>query len=183
MRTSLLEKYEGRDFVTQDKLIGVGITVGVDGITLDQQLYVESIVISGMDSTKVRDISRPLDPGMDLSARHDNEEELNPTIYPYLSILGQLMFVASMTRPDLTNSVRVLGRRAASPCMRDWCGLQHVLRYMAGTLDVYINYGRGLEIWREGTESSWWDMGIPTGSPTPKDTGVSRATYCYRTDR
>ncbi|CAM9615615.1 unnamed protein product [Choristocarpus tenellus] len=96
-----------------------------------------------MGSTEVRETSTPMDPGMDLSARHDNEEELNPTIYPYASILGQLMFLAGMTRPDLANSVRELGRKGASPFMRHWRGLQHVLRYVAGTLDVCIHYGQG----------------------------------------
>ncbi|CAM9236670.1 unnamed protein product, partial [Choristocarpus tenellus] len=51
------------------------------------------------------------------------------------------MFLPGMTRPDLANSVRELGRRAASPCMRHWRGLQHILRYVAGTLDVCIDYG------------------------------------------
>ncbi|CAM9546313.1 unnamed protein product [Choristocarpus tenellus] len=82
MRASLLELYEGRDFGTPDKVIGVGTTVGADGITLDQQLYAESIVMVGLSSTEVRYTSRPLDPSMDLSPRHHNEEELNPTSTP-----------------------------------------------------------------------------------------------------
>ncbi|CAM9231875.1 unnamed protein product, partial [Choristocarpus tenellus] len=53
------------------------------------------------------------------------------------------MFLAGMTRPDLANSIRELGHRAAYPCMRHWRGLQHVLRYVAGTLDVCIHYGWG----------------------------------------
>ena len=48
-----------------------------------------------------------------------------------------------MTRPDLSNSLLELGRRAASPCLRHWRGLQHVLRYLAGTLDICIRYGMG----------------------------------------
>ncbi|CAN0403451.1 unnamed protein product [Discosporangium mesarthrocarpum] len=47
------------------------------------------------------------------------------------------MFLAGMTRPDLANSVRELGQRAASPCLRHWRGLQLVLRY------ITIHYGRG----------------------------------------
>ncbi|CAN0466951.1 unnamed protein product, partial [Discosporangium mesarthrocarpum] len=47
-----------------------------------------------------------------------------------------------MTRPDLANSIRELGRRAASPCLRHWRGLQHLLRYVTSTLDVRIHYGR-----------------------------------------
>ncbi|CAM9425651.1 unnamed protein product [Ascophyllum nodosum] len=53
------------------------------------------------------------------------------------------MFLAGMTRPDLSNSMRELGRRATSPYLR-WRGLQHVLRSLAGTLDVCLRYGRGV---------------------------------------
>ncbi|CAM9572152.1 unnamed protein product [Choristocarpus tenellus] len=143
MRALLREKYEWRNLGTPDKLIGVGITVGADSITLDQQLYAESIVMAGMGSTEVWDTSTPFNSGMDLSARHDNEEELNSTIFPYASILGQLMFLVDMTRPDLANSIHELGCRAASPCMRHWRGLQHVLCYVAETLDACIHYGWG----------------------------------------
>ncbi|CAN0483121.1 unnamed protein product [Discosporangium mesarthrocarpum] len=52
------------------------------------------------------------------------------------------MFLAGMTRPDLANSVRELGRRAASPYLRHWRVLQHVLRYVTSTLGVRIHYGR-----------------------------------------
>ncbi|CAN0057530.1 unnamed protein product [Choristocarpus tenellus] len=142
MRASLLKKYEGRDLGTPDKLIGVGITVGEDGITLDQQMYAKINVMAGMGTLEVRKTSTSLDPGKDLSAKQDQEEELDPIIYPYASVLGKLMFLAGMTRPDLANSICELGRRAASPCMRHWRGLQHVLRYVARTLDVCIHYDR-----------------------------------------
>ncbi|CAM9676061.1 unnamed protein product [Sphacelaria rigidula] len=51
------------------------------------------------------------------------------------------MFLAGMTRPDLSNSVRGLGRRTVSPCLRHWRGLQHVFRYLAGTLGICVRYG------------------------------------------
>ncbi|CAM9801478.1 unnamed protein product [Choristocarpus tenellus] len=108
--------------------------------------------MAGMGTTEVRKTSAPLDPGMDLSAKQDHEEELDPTIYLYANILGKLMFLAGMTRPDLANSVRELGRRAASPCMRHWRGLEHVLRYVAGTLDVCIHYNRGDKDMNKGDE-------------------------------
>ncbi|CAM9933932.1 unnamed protein product, partial [Choristocarpus tenellus] len=53
------------------------------------------------------------------------------------------MFLAGMTRPDLSNSVQELGRYAASPCDRHWKGLQHVLRYLAGTTKIGIHYPAG----------------------------------------
>ncbi|CAM9821614.1 unnamed protein product [Choristocarpus tenellus] len=115
-------------------------------------MYAKSIVMAGMGTIEIRKTSTPLDPGMDLSAKQDHEEELDPTIYPYASILGKLMFLAGMTRLDLANSVRELGRRAVSPCMRHWRELQHVLRYVAGTLDVCNYYNRGDKYMNEGDE-------------------------------
>ncbi|CAN0457410.1 unnamed protein product, partial [Discosporangium mesarthrocarpum] len=143
MRKRLLEVHERGELGTPDKLVGVWITIRKDGITLDQELNAQGIVMAGMGSLDVRKTTTPLDPGMDLSARRHDEEELDTTRFPYASILGKLMFLAGMTRPDVANSVRELGRRAASPCLRHWRGLQHVLRYVTSTLDVRIHYGRG----------------------------------------
>ena len=115
MQTCLLARYKGRDLGVPDKLLGVGVTVAHDSIILDQRAYAESIVVEGMGSTQVRKTYVPLDPGMDLSERKEDEEELDSPQFPYARILGKLMFLAGMTRPDLSNSVRELGRRAASP--------------------------------------------------------------------
>ncbi|CAN0064532.1 unnamed protein product, partial [Choristocarpus tenellus] len=84
IRASLLETYEGRDLGTPDKLFGVGNTVGEDGITLDQQLYAESIIMDGMGFMEIRTTSTRLDPGMDLSARQDYKEE--PEFFPQSSM-------------------------------------------------------------------------------------------------
>ncbi|CAM9908848.1 unnamed protein product, partial [Discosporangium mesarthrocarpum] len=80
--------------------------------------------MDGLGSMDVRTTSSPLDPGMDLTARWNDEEELDTTRCPYANILGKLVFLAGMTRPDLSKSVRELGRRAASPCLRYCRGLQ-----------------------------------------------------------
>ncbi|CAM9822090.1 unnamed protein product, partial [Choristocarpus tenellus] len=146
MKSTLLTKYEGRDLGTPDKLVGVAITRDEPGITLDQHFYAESIVREGMRSTELRSTSSPLSPGMDLTARRTDEEELDQRYKPYRTILGKLMFLAGTTRPDLSNSVRELGRYAASPCDRYWRGLQHVLRYLAGTTKVGIDYPAGGEM-------------------------------------
>ncbi|CAN0502540.1 unnamed protein product, partial [Discosporangium mesarthrocarpum] len=71
MRKRLLEMYEGRDLGTPDKLVRVQITIRKDGITLDQALYAQGIVMAGIGSLDVRKITKPLEPGMDLSARRD----------------------------------------------------------------------------------------------------------------
>ena len=65
-------------------------------------------------------VSTPLDPGMDLSPRQENEHELDSSSFPYGNILGKLKFLAGIARPDISCSVRELHRRVTSPCMRHW---------------------------------------------------------------
>ena len=123
-----LTGYEGRDLGVPDKLIGVALTATNEGIKLDQTLYAKSIIIDGTGLTDVRKVFTPLDPGMDLSPRQENEKEIDSSSLPCARILGKLMFLAGMTRPDIAYSVRELSRRVASPCTRHWRCLQHLLR-------------------------------------------------------
>ena len=82
----MFESYEGRDLGTPDKIVGVNLTTTPQGTSLDQVLYAEGSVIKDMGSTDVRKVNTPLDPGMDLSARRDGEEELDVSRFPYARI-------------------------------------------------------------------------------------------------
>ncbi|CAN0033951.1 unnamed protein product [Choristocarpus tenellus] len=57
-----------------------------------------------MRSTEIRSTSSPLNPGIDLTARRTDEEELDQRYKPYRTILGKIMFLAGMTRPHLSNN-------------------------------------------------------------------------------
>ncbi|CAN0117765.1 unnamed protein product [Discosporangium mesarthrocarpum] len=67
IKRQLLRKYEGRDLGTPNRIIGVNISITEQGISLNQQLYAESIVGEGMRSVQGRGASTPLDPGMDMT--------------------------------------------------------------------------------------------------------------------
>jgi Reverse transcriptase (RNA-dependent DNA polymerase) len=144
MKKSLLNTYQGRDIGTPDQLLGVQIKVESNiGINLDQIRYAADIVTGILGSLEVRKTSTPIDPGMDITATRSNEDVLDAS-YMYSHHVGKLMYLAGMTRPDLSNAVRELGRRASSPCMRHWRALQHVARYLAGTLSVSIMYSKNV---------------------------------------
>lgn len=144
MQTCLLARYRGRDPGVPDTLLFVGVTVAHGSITLDQRADDGRIDIEEIGSTHVRKTCAPLDPGADLSERKMGERDLDTSQFPYARIPGKLMFLARRTGSDLVNIARELGRRAASPCLRHWRGLQHVLRFLAGTLDVCLRYGIGI---------------------------------------
>ena len=74
MGHQLPKRCEGRDLGVPDKLIGVTLTTTDKGTKLDQTPHTKSIVIERMGSFDVHKVSTPLDPGMDLSPRQENEQ-------------------------------------------------------------------------------------------------------------
>ena len=44
-----------------------------------------------------------------------------------------------MTRPDIAEPASVLGRFNSNPGMTNWKAVKHLLRYLAGTLDMEVD--------------------------------------------
>lgn len=113
------------------KLLGVRITLDEGNATLDRQLYAQGIVVEGISFVKVRRADNTLlAPGNDLSAHKDDEAYLGTSRSSCTTIVGNVTFLAGMTRPGLCSSVRELGRLTTSPCLKHWRRLQHVRRYV-----------------------------------------------------
>lgn len=70
-----------------------------------------------------------------------NEEILGPEV-PYLSAIGALMYLANNTRPDIAFAVNLLARYSSTPTKRHWNGVKHILRYLRGTSDMGLYFGR-----------------------------------------
>jgi hypothetical protein len=60
--------------------------------------------------------------------------------YPYLSVIGTLMYLTKNIRPDISFAVNLLARFSVAPTMRHWNGVNDVVRYLQGMLDLGIFY-------------------------------------------
>jgi hypothetical protein len=56
--------------------------------------------------------------------------------YPYISIIGVMMYLVNNTRPDIAFAVNYLTRHSAAPTMRHWNGINNILRYLVVTIDL-----------------------------------------------
>ena len=56
------------------------------------------------------------------------EETHFMTTVPYLSVIGSLQYLATMTRPDIAHSVAYLARYNAHPGPQHWHAVKHLLR-------------------------------------------------------
>src|SRR5258708_1825511 len=60
--------------------------------------------------------------------------------YPYLQVIGSVMYAMLGTRPDIAYAVSTLSRFALRPGMSHVRALKHLLRYLKGSADFGITY-------------------------------------------
>ena len=121
---------------------GIERDVELGTIKLSQEAYVESL----MERFDVQSISDILaSPGTDLGPKHDDEPGGD---WPVREAIGSLMWLSTMTRPDITNGVRAVARYAHEPTERLWQAIMKILSYLNETRSLGITYvwGSGLSL-------------------------------------
>jgi hypothetical protein len=76
-------------------------------------------------------VVRSLNLEKDVFRPREEGEEILGSGFPYLSLIGALMYLASSTRPDIAFAVNLLARHSAAPTRR-----KQILRYINGTKDL-----------------------------------------------
>ena len=94
--------------------------------------------------TDCKPVGTPMLPGEKLTSEQSpktDEEKREMENIPYISAVGSLMYLATMTRPDIAYTVGVLARFNSNPGMAHWKAVKHVFRFLKGTLDIKLEYG------------------------------------------
>jgi hypothetical protein len=60
--------------------------------------------------------------------------------YPYLSVIGALIYLANNTRPHIAFIVNLLARYSVVPTRRHFNRVKDVVRYLQGTPDLGLFY-------------------------------------------
>jgi hypothetical protein len=70
-------------------------------------------------------------------------------------MIGSLMYLASVTRPDISFTVSKLSRFTSNPGDDHWRALERVMHYLVGTMDYGIHYS-GYPAVLEGYSDANW---------------------------
>ena len=82
-------------------------------------------------------------PAVDLGPRKDGEPGANEEFPKYRALVGSLMWMSVITRPDIVNALRACARHSHNPSPRHWMALLQVAASVNATKEMGLRFVRG----------------------------------------
>lgn len=142
-RRALFDRFETKDLGDSKWMLGMRITRARSAktIQLTQELYItKALERYGLSESRVE--RTPMVPNR--GSQEDDRDGASAPIPPllYQEMLGVVLYAFLSTRPDIGFAVCWLARFAQAPLKRHMTALKHVFRYLSGTRDVGLTFGR-----------------------------------------
>ncbi|KAE8976205.1 Retrovirus-related Pol polyprotein from transposon TNT 1-94 [Phytophthora fragariae] len=144
VKAGIAEKFRIKDLGRARFILGIEIDYDMERRTLgiSQKSYTESIIKKfGQENAKT--CLTPLEPGVQMTKADESqteEDKAKMKSKPYRSLVGNLMYLACGTRPDVSVAVAKLSRFLENPGEKHWDAGIKVVRYLLKTKDVRILY-------------------------------------------
>jgi hypothetical protein len=116
--------------------------------------------------SKTHMVVKSLDLEKDPFRPRDDEEQMLGPEFPYLIIIGALMYLANSSRPDIAFVVNLLARHSSAPTKRHCVGIKNIFRYLNGIKDLGLFYKRSNYPSLIGYCRCFYPEGVP--GPTSK---------------
>ncbi|XP_076298344.1 uncharacterized protein LOC143217692 [Lasioglossum baleicum] len=134
-----------RNFPNDMSYLGMQIKNGPRGIFVSQPQYTKKIV----ERFKF-DASNPSSTPMERGMVTDEENYINDRplekAEPYREAIGSLLYLATISRPDITFAVNYLSRFNCAPMVSHWRMIKRIFQYLKGTIHfgIYFDGGKTL---------------------------------------
>ena len=146
LKKQLSSEFDMKDLGAAKKILGMEITrdrnYGL--LFLSQQSYIKK-VLQRFNMHDAKPVSTPIAPHFKLSALQcastDEDVEYMSRV-PYSSAVGSLMYAMVCSRPDLSHAMSLVSRYMANPGKEHWKAVQWIFRYLRGTADACLKFGR-----------------------------------------
>ena len=147
LKQKLSSQFDMKDLGDAHHILGMRVTrdrkKGL--LFLSQEEYVHK-VLERFNMQSGRSVSTPLPAYLKLSkddCPKSVEDKAAMAKVPYASACGSLMYAMVATRPDIAYAVGVVSRYMSNPGKKHWDAVKSILRYLSGTADRQLCYGRG----------------------------------------
>jgi hypothetical protein len=136
--------FETKDLGEPRKIIGIEIARDRESgtITLSQRHYIETL-LAKYGLTEAKPLATPMDPNITLRKVPADAPEAPADLRgQYQSMIGGMMYAAICTRPDIAYAVTALSQYSSNPGPEHWSACKRVLRYLSGTRNYGLVYGK-----------------------------------------
>ncbi|GBN74197.1 Retrovirus-related Pol polyprotein from transposon TNT 1-94 [Araneus ventricosus] len=144
---SVFEVHENKT----SKFSGFEIVKHKNGISLSQSEYIESLLVK-YNLNECKSVKTPIVKGEDKSLPPTNEL-IDITMYQEL--IGELLYLANRTRPDISFVTCYLSQFNHKPEKRHYILAKRVLRYLMGTKDKKLFYDNNFGFVNASSDASW----------------------------
>jgi hypothetical protein len=146
LKKLLSSEFDMKDLGAAKKILGMEITrdrnFGL--LFLSQESYIKK-VLQRFNMHDAKPVSTPIAPHFKLSATQcastDEDVEYMSRV-AYSSAVGSLMYAMVCSRPDLSYAMSLVSRYMANPGKEHWKAVQWIFRYLRGTIDACLKFGR-----------------------------------------
>src|SRR5947207_7387465 len=139
LKRGLTARFEMKDLGEVKRFLGIEIEHESNAIKIHQADYIRTLLHRhGMQDCN--SVNTPMDSSIKLTAITDSNVKIDSS--QYQQYIGELMFAAIATRPDIMFAVSQLSSYNSNPCQRHLAAAKHVLRYLKGTINLGIVYKR-----------------------------------------
>lgn len=83
----------------------------------------------------------PLDPAYPFGRTTESHPTIPNLGTHYCKLIGELLYLAICTRPDISFAVNSLAQHNATPLPSHYAAAKRVLCYLSGTIDLHLQYG------------------------------------------
>lgn len=135
----LKAQFSMKDLGDVKQCIGMSISrnrkTGV--ILLDQEKYI-NMMLERFGMSECKPVRTPIE----VNEKFEKNSEDRDIDIPYREAVGCLIYLAHVSRPDITFAVSKLSQFCNNPGHQHWLGVKRVMRYLQGTKDLKMCYKR-----------------------------------------
>jgi len=146
LKAGLREHFEVTDLGELHWMLSIKIKRDRPGqvVHLLQRSYIDAILCC-YNLADLKPLSTPMDHQVRLSSEQvpaSAAEYAMMRDVPYHEAVGALNWAALATRPDIAFAVAMVARFAANPGPAHWEAVKRIFRYLSGTCDLWLTYGK-----------------------------------------
>jgi hypothetical protein len=140
-KAALADRFKIRDLGDAKLFLGLEVIRDRNGrsLTICAPAKIEAMLQS-FKMSDARSVETPLPSNVQLLPTPEDVLPLDRKKYPYRALVGSLLYVAQVFRPDIAFAVSELARHQERPSLQHWEAGKHVLRYLKGTQQIGITY-------------------------------------------